>query len=242
MNPRMHPSKMIDLAAQVLARPHALVDTPDSAATLARLAPPLLVLIAGGGGLFGAAIGSYHGSWQLLFAAVKMPLVLLAPVIVCVPALRVVLSGGAAPVSASRAGLAALVAGARIAVLASALVPLFLLAYSISPSYPLAVMGMVAGLLLVGLPGLLTLTRALAPRGRTGLLSMGFTVALVGLVLAQSGWLLRPFVVQPQAPLSMLCPVTENVFAGLADRTIARARGDEADRPWDCDLGEGSAL
>jgi hypothetical protein len=211
------------LVSIVLARPQELVARDDDPAMLATLAPPLLSIAVGGSCLFGLVVGTFHGGWQPLFAALKMPLVLLVPVLVTLPALRVLHAGLGEPVPTQRAALAALVGMARVAVLASALAPLLWLALSLGPSYPTAFLLMCGALVAAGLPGLVTIARCLAPGARLRPLALLATLGLVGVVIAQSGWLLRPFVVTPGAPLTVLCPVSQDVFTGLLTRVMPGA-------------------
>ncbi|MCA9686181.1 MAG: hypothetical protein KC457_28685, partial [Myxococcales bacterium] len=87
-----------------------------------------------------------------------------------------------------------------------------------------AVLAMAACLALVGVPGLWTLTRSLPSGGRNRPLATVASVAVLGVLLAQSGWLLRPFVVRPRAEISFLRPIEANVFSSLAS-TGASAKG-----------------
>ncbi len=151
-----------------------------------------------------------------------MPIVLLVPVVVCLPALRALYAVDGTPVSASRASLAALVAVARIAILSTAATPILWLIYSLEVWHGLALILMVGVLLMVGLPGLMTIEHALAPKGKTSLTKSLATVCLVGLVLAQSGWLLRPFISVRSEPMMVLCPMGDDVFDGLGGHLTIR--------------------
>lgn len=208
------------LAGDVLARPAALIEAHAEAPSAGRLVPGLLGLVVAGGGLYGLAVGTFEGGAQVALAAAKMPLVLLAPLLVAVPALRVLSPEEEGEVSFRRAAFATLVGTARVAVLAAALVPLVWLLFSLDPPYALANLAMAAGLALVGLPGLATVGRALSPGGRSGRGSRILSVLLVGFVIGQTGWLLRPFVVTPGAPVSVLCAVEHDVVTGLASRVL----------------------
>ncbi len=91
-------------------------------------------------------------------------------------------------------------------------------------------------LVLAGTPGLTAIARGLG-RGRLQVRAGVLTVALVGSVLAQTGWMLRPFVVAPEAQLTFLCPVSHDVVTGL----VARVGGDSdlygGSQPRDCAVG-----
>jgi len=204
-----------------LAHPRTLLDACEDPREAGRVIPLLVGAVVVGGALFGFSVGAFHGGWQALYAAAKMPLVLAAPLLVTLPALRV-LHGD---VSLQRAGLAALLCTARVAVLAAALAPVMWLICSLDPPYAVAVLGMVAALVLIGLPNLVALARLLSPEVRV--VPMLATVMLVGVVLAQTGWLLRPFVVTPGAAVTFLCPLRGDILDGLWDRVVGTVNYEE---------------
>ncbi|GEM_PF-1133647 len=208
----------------------AELESRDSAERLAALAPGLLALTLFGGALFGIVLGSYRGDIQYLYAGVKTPLLLLLPVLVGLPAIRAVHGACELQLSWSRLGLAALIAVSRTAVLAAALGPVLWLYLSLGPSYHRAILAMAASLVLVGLPGLWTLTRCLPTGGHNRALATFASVAVIGLLLAQSGWLLRPFIARPTAEVTFLRPVEADVFSSLAS-TRRSAAGNY--RGWD---------
>lgn len=239
------PRSLLSLAVEVLARPAALIEAlsgdhldPARATWTRGAIPRLLALVFLGAGLFGLAVGTYRGGIQVALSALKMPFVLLSPLLVTLPALRVLHSSQEGEVSPRRAGMAALVGAARVAILASALVPLVWLLYSLQPPYRASLLFMAASLALVGIPGLFTVGRALAPRGKPGLSASLLTVGLCGLVIAQSGWLLRPFVVTPGARVSFLCPIQEDVFTGLLKRIDGEVALRDDGAAFDCALPE----
>ena len=79
---------LLSLCTQVLRDPRSLVEQNDSPAGLARLAPSLLLLASGGAALFGAVAGSYRGGIQTFYAAIKFPIFLLIPLLLCLPSCR----------------------------------------------------------------------------------------------------------------------------------------------------------
>ena len=98
----------------------------------------------------------------------------------------------------------------------------------------MAILAMAACLCLVGLPGLLTLLASLPEGGRNRPLASLASVAVLGVLLAQSGWLLRPFVVRPRAEVTFLRSVEADVFSSLAS-TSRSARGQY--RGWEAEGG-----
>lgn len=219
----------MNLIGMLLREPERLFGSDEShddetSARLATLAPRLLAITLLGAGLFGLVIGSYRGDVQYLYAALKTPLLLLLPVLIGLPAIRAFHDACDVAVSWSRLALAALVAIARTAVLAAACAPVLWLYLSWHPDYHRAVLAMAACLCLVGIPGLTTLLAALPPGGRARPLANFSSLVVLGVLLAQSGWLLRPFVVRPRAEITLLRSVESNVFSSLASTGDA-ARG-----------------
>jgi hypothetical protein len=230
----MKAPSLMQIAVEVLTRPDQLVNRYEDPRAAGLVVGPLLSLLLLGAGLFGAVVGSFDGGWQLLYAGIKLPAVLLLAAVVSLPALRVLHAQEGRSVSAWRAGLAALVGCARVALLSTALAPLFWLIYSLDPPYVLAILMLVGGLSLVGLPGLITVARALSPAGSLRFGPTLATVGLLGLVMAQSGWILRPFVVTPGAELTVLCPLSGDVVSGLGRRLRGRVPVDDQGHPRDC--------
>lgn len=222
---------MLTLCTRILRDPRGLVaeaDTPDG---LTRLTGPLLVISALGLGVFGAVIGSYHGGVQTAYAALKMPLLLLLPLLVCLPAVRALYAARGVDVPWPRLALAGLVGAARTAVLAAAALPAVWLFFSLYPGYHDAILFLVGVLAVVGPPGLYVIAASLPEGGRLRILaSTGSLVLLVG-VSAQTGWLLRPFVVREHAAVTLFRPVESDVFSALLATTITSAGGDAAWEP-----------
>jgi hypothetical protein len=221
----------VSVAGTLLREPERLLgglDDDEASARLAMLAPRLLAITLLGAGLFGLVIGSYRGDVQYLYAALKTPLLLLLPILIGLPAIRAFHDACEVAVSWSRLALAALVAIARTAVLAAACAPVLWLYLSWHPDYHRAVLAMAACLCLVGIPGLTTLLAAMPQGGRARPLASFASLVVLGVLLAQSGWLLRPFVVRPRAEITLLRSVESNVFSSLAstgDSARGRYRG-----------------
>ena len=218
-------SNLLSLTATVLRDPHALVERADEPEVMGRLVPRLLLLTGVGGGLFGLVAGSYRGELQLLYAAIKMPIFLVVPLFVCLPAVRAIYqaAGGTAPYR--RLALAACVGTARTSILAAATGPALWLLYSLQPDYHFAVLCLAAALIVVGLPGLsVVASSARAPSWRGWIAALASFV-LLGAVSAQSGWLLRPFIARPRAEVAFLRPVEADVWSALGSSGIQAAGG-----------------
>lgn len=208
------------IAATLLRDPSSLVDRADDPADLAHLAPRTLAIGVIGAALFGITVGSYHGGVQVAYAAVKMPLLFGLPLIASLPAVRSLAHLAAVDVAWPRLALAGAIGAARTAVLAAALGPLVWLYYSITPDYHLSVLVLAGTLVVAGIPGLSVVGRVL-PAGAERRWAVGLaSVAVLGLVTAQTGWLLRPFVVRPEAPVAFLRPVESDIAASLGETSL----------------------
>lgn len=207
---------ILTLAATVLRDPDALIDLADDREALGRVIPQLLLVAAVGAATFGLVIGSYRGGIQLVYAAVKMPFLLAIPVIVCLPAIRALYAACRVDAPYERLALASTVGMARTGLLAAALAPVVWLLYSVALDYHLAVLLLAGTLALAGLPGLLTVSRALPGRGEGRLLATVASIAILGATTAQTGWLLRPFVARPNGEVAFLRPIEADVASSLA--------------------------
>lgn len=224
---------LLMLTSRVLRDPKGLVADHLHDDGFATLAPRLLVITALGAAVFGMVVGSYRGGVQVLYAAVKMPLLLLIPVVVSLPAVRAFFLAAELEVDRRAIGMASLTGMARTAVLAAALAPVLWLFWSLGVDYHLAVLTLAAALGVVGLPGMLTVVRTLPSGGRRRWMATAGSLAVLGLVTAQTGWLLRPFVARPSAEVTFVRPLEEDVFSSLG-ATKRSAIGDY-DEAWEAD-------
>lgn len=230
MSAARNDASLLSLTVAVLRAPASLI-TGDRV-PLARVLPGLLLLIALAGGLFGLVIGSYRGGVQHLFAAIKLPAVLLLPLVVTLPAIRALYRAAGVDVGYDRLCFAALVGVARASLLAAAMGPALWLLYSVNLDYHRAVMCLCGALVVAGSIGLFTVATLLPGGGRLRITAHLASFAIAGLVFAQGGWLLRPFLVRPRAEITFLRPMEADVFSsvGAAWRS---SRGDY--RGWDAE-------
>jgi hypothetical protein len=206
---------LIARAAWLLRDPASLVDELDDPERFAVEAPRLLGLLALGGLTFGAVVGGYRGGLQVPFAALKLPLLFLVPMVLVLPALRGLWALCEVDVSYRRLVAAGLVGGARTALLAAAAGPVLWLWYGVV-DYHVAVMSFVAVLAACGLPGLLVVARAVPSGGRSRWMALAGSLALLAVGSMQTGWLLRPFLVRPQSDdIVLFRAVEDDVFHGL---------------------------
>jgi hypothetical protein len=168
-----------------------------------------VVLIAGGGMLYGAVMGSFGGwgegrFWQAVFAAVKVPLLLLATFGLTLPSYFVLntLLGLRADFAAVLRAVG--VAQAGIAVVLAALAPYTALWYLTSGDYQEAILfnALMFGTASVAAQALLRRHyRPLIARDPRHRRLLRGWIALYAFVGIQMGWVLRPFVGDPAQPV-----------------------------------------
>ena len=204
---------LVTRAAQVLRDPAAAIEAGE--ADFANELPRLLLLLVMGAAVFGAVVGGYRGGVQVVFAAVKLPLLWVLPIILVLPALRSLWGLCDVDVSYRRRVVAGVVGGARAALLAAAAGPVLWLAFGVL-GYHAAVLAFAGVLGVCGLPGLAVVARAVPAGGRGRSLALVGSLGLLALATMQSGWMLRPFVVRPQSQdVVFLRGLEEDVFASL---------------------------
>ncbi len=224
---------MLTVVMAVLRRPTSLMSDAEDERGMMTLIGNLLLIGATGAAVFGATIGSYRGGWQVLFAGAKLPVLLLVPLIVCAPAIRQLYGAFDVVLDGRRLAVAAAVAFARTGVLAAGLAPVVWLVYSVGIEYHLAVLVLAGSLAVVAAPGLWHLlsscggVHSVRPRA---LAAAASGLALLSVVFAQTGWLLRPFVVRPTAEVTLFRPIEADVGSALVHTGMSSVG---VDGDWD---------
>jgi hypothetical protein len=197
---------------QLLRDRRALLDRIEKEADLSQIARALIATIIVSGAVFGAALGLHCGGLQILFAAVKLPLVVLLTAALCTPvlsALRYVIEGHTRFRRDIALVLASLALGSLVI---AALTPVVMLAVSWEVSYHaliLLTVGCCAVGGLVGLSLFVAGTREISGGARA--LTLLVVLMFVGLVGAQMTWTMRPYLVRPQHVLSGEVPFVRSL-------------------------------
>lgn len=160
----------------------------------------MLISIALGGAVFGAAMGSYRGGLQILYAAIKLPLVLLFTAAIIAPALTSLNIALGRPAHLLKDLTLTLSALARSSMALAALSPLLLFAAKWEWDYHSTILLSVAACGIAGVLGVWHLAKGLLQSERQGFL---WTIVVLGLVSATVGsqlsWSLRPFLLRPRS-------------------------------------------
>lgn len=163
-----------------------------------------LFAIVLGAAAFGAVVGSFRGDLQIAYAALKLPVALLATLVVCVPAFHVFSLALEQPRTLRATIALAITSAGRGALLLLALSPLLWLVIDFGASYHESALLAASCYGLAGLMSLGILVRGLGTGGKQ-LLSGVASVALFLAVSGQTSWILRPYLGRPsQAEIPFL--------------------------------------
>jgi hypothetical protein len=190
------PSRNLALVDHLLRSPSDVARDCREDIDLASVAAMALVVIVVGALLFGAAVGSWRGSAQIAFSAVKLPIVTIGTLALCVPAFYAVAAVFGRTWSLRSAVSLMLVAGARFSLVLLAATPVVWLTINLGASYDAVKLAAALAYALGGLAALELLLRGVGPGpGRLGTILTFVGVFLV--VGGQSAWILRPYLGTP---------------------------------------------
>lgn len=170
------------------------------------------VVITAAGAIYGMGMGAYDLStserWLLpLFAAIKVPLVLLGTCIVCLPGFFVLNSVAGVRSDWTRARDAVMAGQAAMALCLASLAPLTLFLYASGVDHRRAIWVSLATFTVATLAGQVVMQRrygALIARARVHRALLLAWIVMYAFVGVQFGWMLRPFVGTPGKPVEFL--------------------------------------
>ena len=205
---------------------------------LAGLARALLVTIALASAIFGATLGTYRGGIQILYAAIKLPLLLLLTAAVCAPALTAFNAALDRPTSLRRDIALVLGALALGSLLLVAQAPVIFLAALAHASYHMTILLTFTCSAVAGLASLFFLARGMRvashERATSAVLALVLVFSVIG---AQMAWTLRPYLVRPRTPDVPFLRALEGNLLESVGESFDSARGiyhrDRAPLPGD---------
>jgi hypothetical protein len=190
------------------------------------LARTMIFTIAAAGAVFGAAIGMYRGGVQILYGALKIPLLLLLTAAICAPGLSAFNAALDRPVSLRRDLALVLCSLALGSLLLVAQAPLVLLASSIGADYHSVILLVFACCAAAGLGSLVVLGRGVRAASSERVKSAVFAlVILCSVVGAQMAWTLRPYVVRPRTEKVPFVRAIEGNLLESVSQSWRSARG-----------------
>lgn len=214
------------LVEQLVRDPAAFIgriDTDDNAV----LVRALLITVIVGAGVFGALIGTYRGGMQVLFCAVKLPMVLIGTLVLCAPAFVAIARATRVAISARAVIALTLGASARFALVLAGLAPVVWLVHGWF-DYHGVVLTIVGTCVIAGIAAAALLFSGLVRAPGPGLLTGLAFVVVYAVVGAQSAWLLRPFVVRPRTEHVPFVRAIEGDLMDAVHTSARSAAGDYA--------------
>lgn len=186
----------------------------------------MTVTIAVAMAIVGAALGSYRGGEQILYAAIKLPVVLLATAALSAPVLTAI---GGALGRQSRLGVdLALVMSALAwgALLMAAFTPLLMLGRAMDASYHEMILATVGVFTVGGIAALSMVVRAMSIEGGRGWITAVSSLCLVFVMVGgQLAWALRPYLVRPRATEVVFVQKVEGSLVDAVVGAVRSARG-----------------
>lgn len=171
----------------------------DANAAMASLTRVLVGAVTVGAGLFGAIVGAHRGGLQVLYCAVKVPLILLVTLVVCAPAFIALARAAGLPLGSRSVIALALGSCARFALVLVGLAPFVWLMEGWELGYHRVILSVVAVCAFAGVAAGRLLFKGLARAGGAGTrVGLAF-VAVFAVVGAQTSWIMRPYVVRPRS-------------------------------------------
>ena len=219
---------------ELLKRPAQVARAIEAGAELtARTGTYIKVLVACTA-TFGAALGFYRGGVQILFAAVKLPLVTLVTLAVVAPLLHLLNRALERPANMAREVSTLVAALARGALVLAAETPLIWAAHALGADYHRLILltifscGVAGAVSFWFLWGVLSATRQ--SRWAVALV----VLSTVGIVGAQASWLFRPYLVRPRAERVVFMHPLEGSFSEALGDSLDSARGRYRRSTADC--------
>jgi hypothetical protein len=183
-----------------------------------------LIAVVLGAAAFGGVIGSFRGGAQIAYAAVKIPLALVATLAVCAPAFHALAAGlGRAWPMRSIIALALAAAG-RSSLVLLALSPALWLLFDVGLDYHAAALAAALAYGIAGLAAMGILVRGLGEGSGRMLTAMAF-IGVFFAVGGQSSWILRPYLVRPKTEHVPFLRAREGGFADSLRRSSRSAAG-----------------
>jgi hypothetical protein len=149
-----------------------------------------------GTAVYGGVLGAFRGDVQVLFSAIKVPLVFLATLVLVVPAFYGIAAAFGRPWPMRTIVSLTLSASARGALVLLAFAPVLWLASDLGIGYHTLVLGAVATFGLAALAALGILLRGIGTERGFFFTSLALVAVFVA-VLAQTAWSARPFFGRP---------------------------------------------
>jgi len=191
-------SRVLQVFDELLRSPRAVAERSRAGGDLRPLFIASLSALVLGAGVFGATLATSRGGIQLLYSGVKLPLAMVATLLLVVPAFHAIAAGLGRPLSFSGMIGLTLAAAGRGALVLVALSPLIWLSFDRGLAYHPGVLLATACYGLAGLAALDLVLRGVGFDVR-GVAIVGLFSGVLLVTGGQTAWMLRPFLGRPSA-------------------------------------------
>jgi hypothetical protein len=220
--PAQGPATYLD---DLLKRPQVVLRALDVGDGLAARARTYVQVLIAGAATFGAALGFYRGGAQILFAAVKLPVVTLLMLATVAPLLHALNRALERPADMAREATLLIAALARGALVLAAETPLIWAAHALGAGYHDLVMLSVLACSAAGVVSFRFLWAGLSATRRSRWLVTFILIVTMGVVGTQATWLFRPYLVRPRAADVVFMHPLEGSFSEALGGSLSSARG-----------------
>ena len=211
---------------QLLRDRPALLERLESGTDLLGIARTMILTIVLCAGVFGAALGFHRGGVQILYAGVKLPLVILLTAAICTPALSALRKAVAGSTVIRRDLAHVLVSLALGSLILAALAPVVALASSWGASYHQMVLVAVGCCAIGGVAGLSLFFKGMGGLDLGGRAVVGVVLMLlVAVVGTQMTWTMRPYLLRPRTESVPFVRAVEGGFLDSVALSFDSARG-----------------
>lgn len=209
---------------QLLKNPAAVRAAIESRTALGARTRTYVQVLVACTAVFGASLGFYRGGIQILFAAIKLPIVTLLMLAVVAPLLYALNRAFERPADMAR-DVAQLVASlARGALVLAAELPLIWAAHAVGADYHRLILLAVLSCSVAGIVSFWFLWNAISVTKLGRVLVALMVLATMGVVGAQASWVFRPFLVQPHATSVAFMHSLEGSFSEAIGDSLSAAQ------------------
>ncbi|HEY5960581.1 MAG TPA: hypothetical protein VIV60_28705 [Polyangiaceae bacterium] len=204
---------------RLLRHPREIAEQARLGQSNAKLFVVSLLAIVVGAGLFGAALAASRGGIQIVFSAVKLPVVVLVTLVLVTPAIAALATTLRRPLALTGASMLMVAAAGRAALVLLSLAPIVWLAFDRGVAYHRGILVACICYGIAGFEALRLLKLALGEDLRSYAI-----IACFALVLAPAGgqtaWLLRPYVGRPSQAMIPFVRGRESSFGESVHRSL----------------------
>ena len=212
---------------QLLRDPKSFLSEASREGGSAQMARTLVLIVLVGAAVFGASLGLYRGGLQVLYSAVKLPIVLLLTVGLCAPVLTCTRRALGLESVFRRDLVLVLATLALTSLVLAAMCPLVLLGLVREmPYHSLILMAVGASAVAAGV-GFVIFFRGLTDRDSFGRVFVSVALlATFALCGSQMAWTLRPYLVRPRTLQPPIVRTLEGGFLDSVGQSLRSAMGD----------------